>query len=296
MSCKVENAIIMAAGTSSRFAPLSYERPKGLITVKGEVLIERQIRQLREAGIQEIVVVVGYKKECFEYLKEKFGVVLVENPWYNTRNNHASIRVAEKYLHNSYICSSDNYFNTNPFEQEVPESYYSAVYAEGETAEWCLSEDENGYITDVHVGGKNAWYMLGHTFWSEEFSRRFCEILNREYDLAQTADKLWEQIYIEHLDELKMKARHYPETTIFEFDTLDELREFDKSYVADTRSVILKQLAQQLNCEESEMVKVKTKKGNDNSAHGFTFEVKGTQYEYTYADKICRELKKGAEE
>ena len=51
---KVDNAIIMAAGTASRFAPLSYEKPKALIEVRGEVLIERQIRQLREAGVDEI--------------------------------------------------------------------------------------------------------------------------------------------------------------------------------------------------------------------------------------------------
>ena len=38
---KVDNAIIMAAGLSSRFAPLSYEKPKGVLTVRGEVLIER---------------------------------------------------------------------------------------------------------------------------------------------------------------------------------------------------------------------------------------------------------------
>ena len=57
------NAIIMAAGTSSRFAPLSYEKPKGLLQVKGEILIERQIRQLQEAGISDIIVVVGYMAE-----------------------------------------------------------------------------------------------------------------------------------------------------------------------------------------------------------------------------------------
>ena len=54
---KVDNAIIMAAGTSSRFAPLSYEMPKALIEVKGEVLIERQIKQLLEVGIKEIYIV-----------------------------------------------------------------------------------------------------------------------------------------------------------------------------------------------------------------------------------------------
>ena len=40
---KVDNAIILAAGLSSRFAPISYEKPKGLLRVRGEVLIERQI-------------------------------------------------------------------------------------------------------------------------------------------------------------------------------------------------------------------------------------------------------------
>ena len=70
---KVDNAIIMAAGTASRFVPLSYEKPKALVEVRGEVLIERQIRQLREAGIKEIIVVTGYKAEQFEYLKDRAG-------------------------------------------------------------------------------------------------------------------------------------------------------------------------------------------------------------------------------
>ena len=41
---KVQNAIILAAGMSTRFIPFSYEKPKGLTVVKGEVLIERQIK------------------------------------------------------------------------------------------------------------------------------------------------------------------------------------------------------------------------------------------------------------
>lgn len=48
----VDNAVIMAAGTSSRFAPISYEKPKALINVKGEILIERQIKQLYDVGIK----------------------------------------------------------------------------------------------------------------------------------------------------------------------------------------------------------------------------------------------------
>ena len=285
MSYRVDNAIILAAGTSSRFAPLSYEKPKGLICVRGEVLIERQIRQLQEAGIHEIILVVGYKKECFEYLKEKYGVILVENPWYNTRNNNSSIYVVRKYLHNSYLCSSDNYFTENPFEAEVEDSYYSTVYAEGETAEWCIQEDQQGYITGVEIGGQDAWYMLGHTFWNEEFSRSFCRILEAEYDLPETADKLWEKIYMAHLDELKMKARHYRSSAIFEFDTLDELRQFDRSYLTDTRSEILKSVANELHCREEEISQLVTRKEHNNAASGFTFEVRGQRYEYNYAQR-----------
>ena len=35
---RVQNAVIMAAGMSSRFVPISLEKPKGLLTVKGEAL------------------------------------------------------------------------------------------------------------------------------------------------------------------------------------------------------------------------------------------------------------------
>lgn len=286
---KVDNAIIMAAGTASRFAPLSYEKPKTLIEVRGEVLIERQIRQLREAGIEEVVVVTGYKAEQFEYLKDKYGVVLVHNPDYLTRNNNSSIYVAREYIKNSYICSSDNYFITNPFESDVDESYYSAVYMEGETGEWCISEDD-GWITDVKVGGEDSWVMLGHVFWSELFSHSFLHILEEEYDKPETADKLWETIYIEHIKELPMKIRKYPADYIFEFDTLDELREFDTSYVNDTRSTILKRIAVELGVKEKEIKNVKAFKDKDNAAAGFTFETRERKYRYYYETQNMEEI------
>lgn len=277
---KVDNAIIMAAGTASRFAPLSYERHKALIKVNGEVLLEREIRQLKEAGIEEIIIVTGYKAEQFAYLEERYGVKLIHNSEYLTRNNNSSIYAARDYLKNSYICSSDNYFFENPFETEVEAAYYSAVYAQGETNEWCI-EEENGWIRNVTVGGRDSWVMLGHVFWSEEFSRKFVEILEREYNEPETADKLWETIYIEHMDDLPMKIRKYPGDYIFEFDTLDELRAFDSSYIDDTRSAILKALARELGVEERQIAGVKAFKNSSNAAAGFTFEA-GQKYKYYY--------------
>lgn len=280
----------MAAGTASRFAPLSYERPKALIEVKGEVLIERQIRQLREAGIDEIIVVVGYMKESFVYLEEKFGVIIVENNDFLTRNNNASIYVVKDYLKNSYVCSSDNYFSENPFESEVDSAYYAAVYADGDTKEWCMTESEDGFINSVTVGGRDAWFMLGHTFWDEEFSKKFLDILESIYELPETANLLWESIFMGHLDALKMKIRRYSDDVIFEFDTLDELRVFDESYIDDTRSLILKSVAAQLGCRESEITEVTAYKDKNNAAAGVRFTVRGKIYEYTYESKELREV------
>ena len=73
-----------------------------------------------------MIIVTGYKAEQFAYLVEKYGVKLIHNPDYLTRNNNSSIWVVRDYLKNSYICSSDNYFLDNPFEGEVDETYYSA--------------------------------------------------------------------------------------------------------------------------------------------------------------------------
>lgn len=285
---RVDNAIIMAAGTSSRFAPLSYEKHKALTIVKGEVLIERQIKQLHAAGISDIYIVTGYKAEQFEYLSSKYNIRLIYNPEYLSRNNNGSIWAARKILNNSYICSADNYFSQNPFELYVEDAYYSAVYADGFTSEWCMTEDERGYIDAVTIGGANSWYMLGHTFWSQNFSKQFLTILENEYDKEVTKNKLWESIYIEHLDKLKMKMKKYDSNTIYEFDTLDELRMFDTSYITDTRSILLKKIAKELSVTEDKIIDISTIKSNTTEAVGFDFNCDGEHYTYFYDSEILR--------
>ena len=287
---KVNNAIIMAAGVSSRFAPLSYERPKALTEVKGEILIERQIRQLHEAGIREVFIVTGYKSEMFAYLCEKYGVRLIHNGAYMTRNNHSSIYAAREVIRNTYICSADNYFCKNPFEKEVAESYYAAVYADGDTREWCMQTDADGYITQVEVGGKNTWYMLGHVFWSEDFSAHFLQLLEAVYEKPETANLFWENIFIDHLDTLKMKMRKYPDGYIFEFDSIDELREFDSTYCADTRSAILKDAADRLGGNESEITQIEPIKSDATTVSGVQFTFRSDRYAYTYHDRSLRRI------
>lgn len=242
-SAKVDNAIILAAGFSSRFAPLSKTIPKGLLKVRGEVLIERQIEQILAAGIPTVYVVTGYKKEAFAYLAEKYpAVLLIENKDYASRNNNSSIYAARHVLENSYICSSDNYFMENVFASSVSDSYYSAVYADGPTDEYCLTCDKDGRITQVRIGGANAWYMLGHTFWNRAFSRQFLTYLESAYADPSTAGWYWENIYMEHLETLDMRIKKYPPHVIMEFDNLDELCLFDTGYCKYRNSLDLNDL------------------------------------------------------
>ncbi len=276
------NAIIMAAGTASRFAPLSYEKPKGLLEVKGEVLIERQIRQLKEAGIDDITIVVGYKAELFGYLKEKYGVSLVLNEDYNIYNNTSSIiRVVDR-LEDTYICSSDNYFPENVFAQKPVSSFYSALYAEGRTGEYCMQLDEDDNITAVTIGGADSWYMVGHVFFSKEFSAAFREIMKSEYEKPETKAGYWEDLYIRHIDSLpRMKVHRYSPHDIEEFDSLEELREFDQKYLNDSGSGIMRSICQTLSCQESDIVEISViKKGM--TAHEFEFLCRKDRTRYVY--------------
>lgn len=254
---KVDNAIIMAAGMSSRFAPLSYETPKGLLNVKGEKLIEREILQLKEKGINDITLVVGYMKEKMSYLAEKFKIEIVENNDYFRFNNTSSLILVTEKLKNTYICSSDNYFTVNPFEKYVYRAYYSAIYGEGETNEYCINVDEDDRIKDVKIGGIDSWYMLGHVYFDKNFSEKFAEILKREYEKPKVKEILWEDLYIRHIKELDMYMRKYSTDEIKEFDSLDELRVFDEKYIKDTGSNIFKNICEFLNCREEDIADIK---------------------------------------
>lgn len=284
------NAIIMTAGTSSRFVPLSVERPKGLVEVKGEILIERQIRQLKEAGITDITLVVGYKAEMFAYLRDKYAVDIVYNEDFARYNNTSSlIRVIEK-LGNTFICSSDNYFPENVFTRESVDSYYSALYAEGKTNEYCLITNTEDQITDVKVGGHDSWYMVGHVFFNHEFSEKFRKLMIKEYCNKTTKQGYWEDLYIRYIDQLpKMKINRYQEGDIQEFDSLDELRMFDESYKNDTRSSIVKQICKQLEVEEACVHAFRNIKHKGNYLQ-FQFKVYDDVYEYNAENGI--EIKK----
>ncbi len=234
----VDNAIIMAAGFSNRCKPLSTILPKGLFKVNGEVLIEREIRQLKEAGVNEIIVVVGYKAELFEYLKDKFGVKLVYNFDYKTKNNISSIYAARKMLGNSYICCADNYYVENIFSEYEYESYYTCVYTKDFADEYCITENSKGYIESIKRGGQDKWYTIGANFWSRNFSAKLVELLEKEYGKPEIDSLLIDDYHILHFGELPITAKKYKNEEVLEFDTLEEFDAFDPEFKLFSKNVI----------------------------------------------------------
>ena len=272
------NAIILAAGTSSRFVPVSFEIPKSLLKVHGEVFIERQIKQLQEADIYDITLVVGYKKELFYYLKDKYNISIVDNEDYYIYNNTSSLmRVLDK-LENTYICSSDNYFTKNVFLEDENQAYYSAIYVNGKTDEYCIQYDKEDIITKVTIGGENSYIMLGHVYFDKNFSDSFKEILKSEYENEETRKKLWEQIYIKYISTLKMKIKKYTEGIIFEFDSLEELRKFEPSFQSNTK--IMKEITRYFQCNENELSNFLPEENKENN-FSFSFIFQNKKYMYS---------------
>ena len=178
----MKNAIILAAGKSNKFAPFTYEKPKGLFRVKGEVLIERQIEQLKEAGVHEIYIVVGYMKEKFFYLEQKYGVKLIVNNEFGKKGNLYSLYVARNHLKNTYICCADHYFTNNPFLEKNEDniSYRACVYQNGKFREFGVTCSDADVITSMSIGGHDSLAMVGHAYMNDKFSEIFYQLMNQE--------------------------------------------------------------------------------------------------------------------
>jgi choline kinase len=93
----MRKAVIVAAGMSSRLYPLTLERPKGLLKVNDEELLKRSVKLLRDIGMDDIAIVLGYKKEM---IMETLGnsITYISNPFYRQCNNMGSLWFAKSWI------------------------------------------------------------------------------------------------------------------------------------------------------------------------------------------------------
>ncbi len=96
-------AVILAAGLASRLRPITDTRPKCLLQVGERCLLQRTIDAIRLCGIEELVLVTGYREDMIqEFVNQTYGngnnadgkslkVHFISNPRYNETNNIYSL-------------------------------------------------------------------------------------------------------------------------------------------------------------------------------------------------------------
>lgn len=279
---KVDNAVILAAGMATRFVPLSLEQPKGLFTVKGQRLIDRKIEQLNEAGIKDITVVLGYKKEMFKYLKKKYNVKFIINENYNVKNNIESLYLAKNELKNTYVCVCDDYFVDNPFNQYEYAPFYAGYETTSKTDEMYAITDNEDRIISMEKSMPAGELLLGHSYWNKEFSNKFLEIEEKDRSIGKYDKKFWEWLVKDNLSSLPyFYFKEYPIDTIFEFDYFEQLRAFDQNYVEHAHSQILRNIKLVFRCDEEDIVNFrKVNEGMTNTS--FVFQIDGSDYIYRH--------------
>lgn len=278
---RVRSAVILAAGAASRFAPLSFERPRAMFEVRGEVLVERLIRQIREAGINDITVVVGYMKEAFFYLEDEFGVEIEVNDEYANRNNSYSLWCARDKLSNTYVCPADQYYSRNIFEPYVYESCCTAVQTVGDFDGLVLTLDKKGYVVDIAAGGRDSLRMQGPVYLDRGLSDSFVHILEDEIDRSETKAKLWDEVLAEHVADIRLAAKVCEEGVLHEFDYVGDLVAFDRDFFANVDSQILDNICTTLSCAREEIGSVEpVSAGLTNLS--VLFEARGDKYVYRH--------------
>lgn len=220
-------AILMAAGMGTRLRPLTENTPKSLIEVNGMSLLERQIINLQEIGVEEIVVVTGYLHEKFDDIVKKYNLIKIVNDKYDVYNNIYTMYLVRDYLRDAFVIDADNYITRNFLPKTKPETsiYYSAC-KENIANEWVLKYDESGRIYEIEIADKNTkpdYIMSGASYWTEKDGKLIAEQVKKAVEEDKLFDIYWDNIPVENFEHMDVYIEKINSNDIFEIDTISDL-------------------------------------------------------------------------
>lgn len=220
-------AILMAAGMGTRLRPLTENTPKSLIEVNGMPLLERQILNLREIGVKEIIVLTGYLHEKFDDIVKKYNLIKVVNDKYDIYNNIYTMYLVRQYLKDAFVIDADNYITRNFLPKTKPNTsvYYSAC-KENITGEWILKYDEDGKVFGVDIGkegDKPSYIMSGASYWTEKDGNLIAKKVEEAVEKDSSMDIYWDNIAVDNFKDMDVYIEKIQSNDIFEIDTLNDL-------------------------------------------------------------------------
>lgn len=223
----------MAAGIGRRMQPVTLDTPKPLVKVNGVRMIDTVIRSLHANGIREIYIVVGYLKEKFRCLEEEYqGVILIENPYYDTCNNISSLYMAREYLEDVMILDGDQMiYNQKILSPDFERSGYHAVWTDGETDEWLLTA-KDGIVTGCsRTGGIGGWQLYSISRWTAEDGRRLKGHLEIEFEKKGNHQIYWDDVALFcYPEEYRLGIWPMQYGDVVEIDNFSELTALDQTY------------------------------------------------------------------
>ena len=228
-----EVAVLMAAGLGSRMRPLTDTTAKPLVKVGGRPLVETVIAALEARGVAEICVVVGYLKEQFGYLADKYpNVRLAENPDYREKNNVSSLAVAAETMAGAdcFVCEADLFIPSDRLLcRPLERSGYFGKFVRGHSDDWVF-ETSGGRITRVCKGGDDRFNMVGVSYFrqpdAERIARAVAEAARRPEDAQLFWDEVVDRLCRQGLD---LAVHEVRSGEIVECDTVDDLERLEKS-------------------------------------------------------------------
>lgn len=220
-------------------------------------IIERIIRQLQEVGITDITVVVGFQKEKYEYLIDKFGISLKVNMTYHEKNNMHSLNCVKNKISNTYIVPSDVYFYENPFSKYEGYSWY--MISDEKSGSSYIKENRKREIV-ITKDKKSANQMVGVSFISKNDSTEVKKLLDNYSKNSEYDNCFWEDALIKSGFKFYSKKVKYNE--YIEINTYEKLREVDENS-KDLESDKIDVISEVFNVDKNDIVNIKTLKKRD---------------------------------
>ena len=267
-----KRAVILAAGFGMRMVPINTEIPKGLLEVRGEVLIERMIRHLHEVGIRDIQVVVGFMKERYEYLIDEFNVQLVVNSEYQVKNNLHSLSKVKTPLDKTYIIPCDIWSEENPFSDFEPYSWYMVTDEMSVESTVRVNRKRELVVVDEDDEGNQ---MIGLCYLAGQEAKTVQEKL-QEFSKKSSYDHEFWECTLQEKNKWIIPSKVVNAKQLIEINTYEQLRELDgNSANLKTDAISIIQDCFAVEVDEIKNITV-LKKGMTNRS--FLFECRNKKY------------------